>query len=126
MPGCWQDWNGLEEVTEVMEGIGMEGVDWEKFSHAQASGARRIYTYMYILTHGNSGGRDLPTLEISGGLDLKAWCLDAWMLAGLEVIGGGDGGDGGMWRKGLEEIPTRSSFRSSAHLRSTSCSSFWQ
>ena len=22
MPGCWQDWNGLEEVTEVTEGIG--------------------------------------------------------------------------------------------------------
>ena len=21
MPGCWQDWNGLEEVTEVTEGL---------------------------------------------------------------------------------------------------------
>ena len=38
-----------------------------------------------------------------GDLDLKAWCLDAWMLAGLEWIGGGDGGDGilgrGDWKK---------------------------
>ena len=32
----------------------------------------------------------------SGGLDLESWCLDAWMLAGLEWIGGGDGGDGGI------------------------------
>ena len=37
--GCRQDWNGLEEVTE---GIGMEGGDWKKFSHARASGARRM------------------------------------------------------------------------------------
>ena len=38
-----------------------------------------------------------------------------WMLVGLECIGGGDGGN---WngRSGLEEIPTRSSFRSSADL----------
>ena len=35
--GCWQDWNGLEEVTE-----GCGGGDWKKFPHAQASGARRI------------------------------------------------------------------------------------
>ena len=39
----------------------------------------------------------------SGGLDLEAWCLDAWMLEGLEWIGGGDGGDGilgrGDWKK---------------------------
>ncbi len=42
MPGCWKDWNGLEEVTEVTEGIGMGGGDWKKFSHARASGARRI------------------------------------------------------------------------------------
>ena len=58
-----------------------------------------------------------PNIKISdpGGLDLEAWCLDAWMLAGLEWIGGGDGGD---WngRRGLEEIPTRSSFRSSADI----------
>ena len=37
-----KDWNGLEEVTEVTEGIGMGGGDWKKFSHARASGARRI------------------------------------------------------------------------------------
>ena len=42
----------------------------------------------------------------SGGLDLEAWCLDAWMLAGLEWIGGGDGGDGGIgmdarWEEGI-------------------------
>ena len=41
---CWQDWGGLEEVTEVMEGIAMGGVDWKKFPNARASGARRIYT----------------------------------------------------------------------------------
>ena len=40
--GCWKDWNGLEKVTEVTEGIGMGGVDWKKFPHARASGARRI------------------------------------------------------------------------------------
>ena len=41
------------------------------------------------------------------------------MQAGLEWIGGGDGGDGGDWsgRRGLEEIPTRSSFRNSADTR---------
>ena len=63
-------------------------------------------------------GLDPPNIKISdsGGLDLEAWCLDAWMLAGLEWIGGGDGGDGGYWNggRGLEEILTRSSFRSSA------------
>ena len=32
----------------------------------------------------------------SGGLDLEAWGLDAWMLTRLEWIGGGDGGDGGI------------------------------
>ena len=37
-----KDWRGLEEVTEVTEGIGMGGGDWKKFSHARASGARRI------------------------------------------------------------------------------------
>ena len=53
-------------------------------------------------------GLDLPNIKIwdSGGLDLEAWCLDAWMLAGLEGIGRGgrgDGGDGwmgaGYWKK---------------------------
>ena len=31
MPGCLDDggWNGLEEVTEVTEGIGMGGGDWK-------------------------------------------------------------------------------------------------
>ena len=37
-----------------------------------------------------------------------------WMLEGLEWIGGGDGGDRGHGRRGLEESLTRSSFRSSA------------
>jgi hypothetical protein len=32
--GCRQDLNGLEEVTEVTEGIGMGGGDWKEFSHA--------------------------------------------------------------------------------------------
>ena len=27
-------------------------------------------------------------------IHLEAWCLDAWRLEGLELIGGGDGGDG--------------------------------
>ena len=40
--GCWKDWNGVEEVTEVTEGVGMGGRDWEKFPHARASRARRI------------------------------------------------------------------------------------
>ena len=50
-------------------------------------------------------GLDPPHIKISGsgGLDLEAWCLDAWMLAGLEWIGGGDGEDGymggGDWKK---------------------------
>jgi hypothetical protein len=41
-------------------------------------------------------GLDAPNIKISdsGGLDLEAWCLDAWMREGLEGIGGGDGGDG--------------------------------
>ena len=49
-----------------------------------------------------------------------------WMLAGLEGIGGGDRGDRGdggcglldgrRWGRGLEEILTRSSSRSSADL----------
>ena len=39
-------------------------------------------------------GLDPPNIKISdsGGLDLEAWCLDAWMLEGLQWIGGGDGG----------------------------------
>ena len=68
----------------------------------------------------NGSGLDPLYIKISdsGGLDLEAWCLDAWMLEGLEWIGGGDGGDGGDWngRRGLEEILTRSSFRSSADM----------
>ena len=64
-----------------------------------------------------SSGLDPPNIKISdpGGLGLEAWCLDA---EGLEWIGGGDGGDGGDWngRRGLEQILTCSSFRSSADL----------
>ena len=46
----------------------------------------------------NGSGLDPLYIKISdsGGLDLEAWCLDAWMLEGLEWIGGGDGGDGGI------------------------------
>ena len=40
VPEGWKDWNGLEEVTEGLEGMG--GRDEKKFSHARASGARRI------------------------------------------------------------------------------------
>ena len=60
-------------------------------------------------------GLDPPNIRLSDsrGLDLEAWCLEA---EGLEQIGGGDGGDGGHGRRGLEEILTRSSFRSSADL----------
>ena len=41
----------------------------------------------------NRARLDPPNIKISdsGGLDLEAWCLDAWMLEGLEGIGGGDG-----------------------------------
>ncbi len=52
-----------------------------------------------------AAGLDPPNMKISdsGGLDLEAWCLDAWMLEGLEWIGGGDGGDSilgrGDWKK---------------------------
>ena len=52
-----------------------------------------------------SNGLDPLYIKISdsGGLDLEAWCLDVWMLEGLEWIGGGDGGDGilgrGDWKK---------------------------
>ncbi len=46
MSGRWQDWNGLEEVTEVTEGLeGMGEGDWKKFLHARASGARRIHVW---------------------------------------------------------------------------------
>ena len=33
-------------------------------------------------------GLDPPNIKISdsGGLDLEGWCLDAWMLAGLEEV----------------------------------------
>ena len=53
--GCWQDWNGLEEVTEVTEGIGMGVRDWKKFSHARASGARRISRRSSNSVHSCSG-----------------------------------------------------------------------
>ena len=65
----------------------------------------------------NRNGLDPPNIKISdsGGLDLEAWCLDAWMQ-GLEGIGGGDGGDGGHgngWlldgRRGLGGRLTRTS-----------------
>ena len=52
-----------------------------------------------------AGGLDPLYIKIShsGALDLEAWCPDAWMLEGLEWIGGGDGGDGilgrGDWKK---------------------------
>ena len=53
-------------------------------------------------------GLNPPNIKISdsGGLDLEAWCLDVWMLEGLEWIGGGDGGDGGIgmdarWEEGI-------------------------
>ena len=52
-----------------------------------------------------AAGLDFLYIKISdsGGLDLEAWCLDVWMLEGLEWIGGGDGGDGilgrGDWKK---------------------------
>ena len=53
----------------------------------------------------------------SGGL--VPGCLDAGRIG---RIGRGDGGDRGDWngRRGLEEIPTRSSFRSSADLQADS------
>ena len=43
-------------------------------------------------------GLDPSNIKISdsGGLDLEAWGLDAWMLTRLEWIGGGDGGDRGI------------------------------
>ena len=45
-----KDWRGLEEVTEVAEGIGMGGCwmgggDWKDFPHARARGARRIFFF---------------------------------------------------------------------------------
>ena len=42
MPGCWKDWNVLEEVTvvtemtEVTEGLEVTGAwDWQKFPYAR-------------------------------------------------------------------------------------------
>ena len=53
-------------------------------------------------------GLDPPDIKISdsGGLDLESSCLVVWMLGGLEWIGGGDGGDGGIgmdarWEEGI-------------------------
>ena len=62
MPGCWKDWNGLEEVTEVMEGIGRGAGDCKKFPHARASGARRTCISGFVICHGalcKIGGRIL-------------------------------------------------------------------
>ena len=46
-----------------------------------------------------------PNIKISdsGGSGLEPWCLDAWMLAGLEWIGGGDGAIGldARWEDGI-------------------------
>ena len=92
------DFHGLQWISMDLKGSGtrMSGILWQPVPPVDA-------------------GLDPPNIKISdsGGLDLEAWCLDAWMLAGLEWIGGGDGGD---WngRRGLEEILRRSSFRSSA------------
>ena len=46
----------------------------------------------------NRAGLDPPNIKISdsGGLDLEAWCLDAWMLKD--------------WN-GLEEVPEVTAFR---------------
>ena len=74
-------------------------------------------------------GLDPPNIKISdsGGLDLEACMPGCWMLEGLEWIGAGDGGDGGDGgiggdgRRGLEEILTRSSFRSSADCIGLPC-----
>ena len=65
-----------------------------KGSGARMSGAR----WRSVVP--NRSGLDPLYIKISdsGGLDLEAWCLDACMLAGLEWIGGGDGGDGNMGR----------------------------
>ena len=41
-----KDWNGFGEVTEVTEVTAFWGGHWKKFSHAQASGARRIDPWM--------------------------------------------------------------------------------
>ena len=40
--GCWRDWDGLEELTEVTEGIGMGGGHGKDVQHARVRGARRI------------------------------------------------------------------------------------
>ena len=52
-------------------------------------------------------GLDPPNIKISdsGVLDLESWCLDAWMLAGLEWIGGGDGGNGILGRGDWKDVP---------------------
>ena len=67
-----KDWNGLEEVTEGLEGMG--GGDWKKFSHAQASGARRIFgaywahagAFSSSFLGGPESSRDGPALAKAG------------------------------------------------------------
>ena len=54
---------------------------------------------------GQSVGPLYIKMSDPGGLDLKAWCLDVWMLEGLEWIGGGDGGDGIMGRGDWKKFP---------------------
>ena len=60
-------------------------------------------------------GLDSPNIKISdsGGLDMESCSLDLWMLTGLERIEVTEVTAG--WEQ-LEEILTRSSFRSSADL----------
>ena len=70
----------------------------------RGSGTRMSAARCHLVAACGSG-LDPPNIKISdsGGLDLEAWCLDAWMLEGLKWIGGGDGGDGilgrGDWKK---------------------------
>ena len=46
--GCWQDWSGLEEVTEGL-GWMLDGRRGSKdFPHARARGARRIWTAIHV------------------------------------------------------------------------------
>ena len=85
----------------------------------EGSGAR-VFGGLWQPVPPCAAGLDPPNIKISdsGGLHLEAWCLEAWMLEGLGWIGEGDGGVGGHWNGmwGLEEIITRSSFRSSTDL----------
>ena len=87
--GCRQDWNGLEEVTEVTEGIGMEGGNWKKFAHARASGARRIQLSctacvllacgtkccVFVSSIGNSNVAPHNVFSFCLRLQCMRWCL---------------------------------------------------